>query len=59
MSMPSVHSPARVVCLQIDVLCCARGKGGSESLRRVKTELMVQMTAMQHSPAHVLMRAAI
>ena len=44
--------------LQFDALCCARGGSDNESMRRVKTELMVQMTAVQQSSAHVLMLAA-
>ena len=44
--------------LQVDPLCCARGKSDSESARRVKTEILVQMSAVHASAAHVLLLAA-
>ena len=44
--------------VQVDALCGARGEGEGESARRLKTEMMVQMTAVQASKAHELVLAA-
>lgn len=42
----------------MDALCCARGDGDNDAARRLKTEMMVKMSAVQASGAHVLVLAA-
>lgn len=44
--------------MQVDALCCAPGDGGNEAARRLKTEMMVKMSAVPASGAHVLVLAA-
>lgn len=52
------HSPSIIFIDEVDSLCQSRAESGSNSKDSVKTEIMVQMTAIEDSEEHVLILGA-
>lgn len=57
-TMARENKPAIIFIDEVDALCGPRGEGESEALRRIKTELLVQMNGVGNDLAGVLVLGA-